>query len=106
MIDEKESKRWTVIHSSDIKLELLQLFRANPKLAYSSAMMAEQIGRPKEEIQLELDALLALRVIIKAGDPESFWLNEDEDKEIRTQMARDLLKGCGHTIRNYCERLC
>lgn len=105
-MDGKESKRWTVVHSSDIKLELLRLFRANPKLAHSSAEIAKQVGRTNEEIQPELDTLLALRIIIKTGDPESFRLDKDEDREIRAEMVRDLLKGCDLTIRNYCEGLC
>ena len=44
MIEPEESKMWAMFLSSDIKLELLRLFRTNPKLASTSDEIANQIN--------------------------------------------------------------
>jgi hypothetical protein len=41
MVEPEEMKIWTRLLSSDIKLELLQLFHSNPKLTYSVEEIAK-----------------------------------------------------------------
>jgi len=105
MIEPEESKAWAVFLSSDIKLELLRLFHTNPKLTSTSEEVAKQIGRTKDEIQPELDDLLAIGVIKKISQG-SFCIDEDKDREIQAQITRYLLKGCNWTPRGYCETFC
>lgn len=106
MIEPEESKVLAMLLSSDIKVELLLLFRTNPKLVSSSEEIAKQIGRSKDEIRPELNDLLAIGVIKKIGNQGSFCLDEDKDREIRAQVYRYLLKGGNWTIRSYCETFC
>jgi len=105
MIGQKDSNFWAVFLSSAIKLELLRLFRTNPKLTSSIGEIAKQVGRPINEIQPELNDLFAIGVIKKI-DNLSFCLDEDKDREIQAQISRYLLKGTNWTIRNCCETLC
>jgi hypothetical protein len=89
-----------------IKLELLRLFRTNLKLTSTSEEIVKQIGRTEDEIQPELNDLLAIGVIKKIGNQGSFCLDEDKDREIQAQISRYLLKGGNWTIRSYCETFC
>jgi DNA-binding IclR family transcriptional regulator len=95
-----------VLLSSDIKLELLRLFRTNPKFTFSSAEIAKQIGRTKDEIQPELNGLVAIGVLKRTGGLESFCLDEEKDREIRAEISRYLLRGENWTTRSYCETIC
>jgi len=97
---------WAEFLSSDIKLEILQLFHTHPKLTSSSEEIAKQIRRTKEEIQSELHVLVTMGVIRKNGEPGLFCLGEDTDRDVQTQICRYLLRGTDWTTSNYCERFC
>lgn len=97
---------WALFLSSEIKLEILQLFHTHPKLTSSSEEIAMQIGRQKDEIQPELTSLLTIGVIKKADNLGSFCLDEDKDREIQDQIYRYLLRGEPWTTRNCCETFC
>lgn len=99
-----ESNAWIALLSSDIKLELLRLFRNNPKLTFGSEEIAKQIGRTSDEIQHALTDLLVIGVIKKIGNRQLFCL--DADRDFQAQLFRYLLKGVNWTPRNYCERFC
>ena len=90
MTELEESKVWAVLLSSDIKLEVLRLFHTNPKLASSSEEIAKQTGRTKDEIQPELNDLLAIGVIKTIGKLGAFCLDEERDREIQDQISRYL----------------
>ena len=106
MKEQEESYAWSALLSSDIKLELLHLFRTNPKLTFGIEEIAKLIGRAKEETETKLGELLGMGVIRSISDTEVFCLDEDKDREYRTQMVHDLLKGCDWTVRNHCKRVC
>ncbi len=93
MVEPEASKMWAKLLSSDIKLELLQLFHTNPKLTYSVEEIVKQIGRTKDEIEPELNDLLVIGVVKKTGTLESFCLDEQKDREIQAEISRYLLKG-------------
>jgi predicted transcriptional regulator len=93
MVDPEASKVWARLLSSDIKLELLQLFHSNPKLTYSLEEIAKQIDRTKDELEPELNDLLAVGVIKKIGNLGSISLDEEKDREIQAQISRHLLRG-------------
>jgi hypothetical protein len=101
-----ESNVWMVLLSSDIKLELLRLFRTNPKFTFSSAQIAKQIGRTKDEIQPGLHDLVAIGVLKRTRGPDSFCLDEDKDREIQAEISRYLLRDGNWTTRSYCETIC
>lgn len=84
---------WAKLLSSDIKLELLQLFHTNPKLTYSIEEIAKQIGRTIGELESELNDLLVIGVVKKTGTLESFCLDEQKDREIQAEISRYLLRG-------------
>jgi hypothetical protein len=98
MTEPEESKVWAVLVSSDIKLEVLGLFHTSPKLASSSEEIAKQTGRTEDEIQPELNHLLAIGVIKKIGNLGSFCLDEDKDREIQAQISRYLLKNSRKSV--------
>lgn len=105
-MDQDEPDPWSAFLSSDIKRELLRLFRSNPKLTLSSDEIAKQIGRISDEIQPELTDLLVIGVIKKIGDRQLFYLDENKDRDLQTHISRYLLKGVDWTPRSYCERFC
>jgi hypothetical protein len=105
-MEPKQLDIWAALLSSDIKLEILQLLHTHPKLTSGSEEIAKQIGRTKEEIQPELNSLLAIGVVKKADNYGSFCLDEDKDREIQDQIFRYLLKGDTWTTRSYCETFC
>jgi predicted transcriptional regulator len=93
MVDPETSNVLARLLSSDIKLELLQLFHSNPKLTYSVEDIAKEIGRTKQELEPELNDLLAVGVIKKTGNLKSICLDEEKDREIQAQISRQLLRG-------------
>jgi len=97
---------WAALLSSDVKLEILQLFHTCPKLTSRCEEIAKQIGRTNAETQSELNDLLAVGVIKKTDKHGSFCLDEDKDREIQDQIFRYLLRGGTWTARSYCERFC
>jgi len=106
MMDQEELNAWSAFLSSDIKLELLRLFRNNPKLTFDSDEIAKQMGRNDIEIQHGLTDLLVIGVIKKIGSQQLFCLDENKDRNFQAQLSRYLLKGVTWTPRNYCERFC
>jgi len=104
-MDQEESNVWSAILSSGIKLELLRLFRNNPKLTFDGAEIGKQIGGNDVEIQGGLTDLLVIGVIKKIGN-QFFCLDENKDRAFQAQLSRYLLKGVTWTPRNYCERFC
>jgi len=105
-MESNKSNAWITLLYSDIKVELLRLFHTNPKLTRSSEQVAKQIGRTKDEIQHELNYLVAIGILKRIGGPESFCLDEDKDREIQAKIFRYLLRGEDRTTRNYCEGIC
>jgi predicted transcriptional regulator len=93
MVEPEASNVLARLLSSDIKLELLQLFHSNPKLTYSVEDIAKEIGRTKRELEPELNDLLAVGVIKKTGNLKSICLDEEKDREIQAQISRHLLGG-------------
>jgi predicted transcriptional regulator len=93
MVDPETSNVLARLLSSDIKLELLQLFHTNPKLTYSVEEIVKQIGRTKDETEPELNDLLVIGVVKKTGTLESYCLDEQKDREIQDEISRYLLKG-------------
>lgn len=106
MVDQDELNMWSALFSSDIKLELLRLFRNNPKLSFDSDEIAKQMGRNDFEIQDALTDLLVVGVIKKIGNQQLFCLDENKDRDLQAQLSRYLLKGVTWTPRNCCERFC
>jgi len=106
MIDQEELNVCSAFLSSDIKLELLRLFRNKATLRFDSDEIAKQIGRNDFEIQSALTDLLAVGVIKKIGNQQLFCLDENKDRDLQAQLSRHLLKGVTWTPRNYCERFC
>jgi predicted transcriptional regulator len=90
MVDPETSNALARLLSSDIKLELLQLFHSNPKLTYSVEDIAKQIGRTIDELEPELNDLLELGVIKKIGNLGPICLDEEKDREIQAQISRHL----------------
>ncbi len=93
MVEPDASKMWAKLLSSDIKLELLQLFHTNPKLTYSIEELVKQIGRTIAELESELNDLLVIGVVKKTGTLESYCLDEEKDREIQAGISRYLLRG-------------
>jgi len=106
MMDQEELNVWSAFLSSDIKLELLRVFRNNPELTFDSDEIAKQMGRNDVEIQDGLTDLLVIGVIKKIGNDQSFCLDENKDRDFQARLFRYLLKGVSWTPRNYCERFC
>jgi predicted transcriptional regulator len=90
MVEPEEMKIWTRLLSSDIKLELLQLFHSNPKLTYSVEEIAKEIDRTIDELEPELNDLLAVGIIRMTDNPGSISLDEEKDREIQDQISRHL----------------
>lgn len=105
-MDQEQLNMWSAFLSSEINLELLQLFRNNPKLAFDSDELAKQMGRNDVEIQDGLTDLLVIGVIKKIGNQQLFCLDENKDRDFQTKLSRYLLKGVTWTPRNYCDRFC
>ena len=101
-----ESNVWIALLSSDINLELLRLFHANPKLRCSSEEIAKQIRRTKDEIQPGLNDLVAIGLLNRICGLDSFYLDEDRDREIQAEISRYFLKGGNWTTRSYCDTIC
>ena len=106
MMDQGELNVWSAFLSSDIKVELLRLFRNNPKLRFDGDEIAKQMGRNDVEIQDALTDLLVIGVIKKIGNRQLFYLDENKDRDFQAQLSRYLLNGVAWTPRNYCERFC
>lgn len=105
VMESDESNVCITVLSSDIKLELLRLFHTNPKLTCSSEQMTKQIGRTKDELQHELNDLVAIGVLKRIGGLESFCLDEDKDGEIQAEIFRYLLRGEDYSKLRYAKRL-
>jgi len=106
MMDQEELNVWSAFLSSGIKLELVRLFRNNPKVTFDRAEIGKQIPGNDVEIQGGLTDLLAIGVIKKIGNRQLFCLDENNDRDFQAQLSRYLLKGITWTPRNYCERFC
>ena len=97
---------WSAFLSSDIKLELLRLFRNNRKLIFDRNEIAKQMGRNYVEFQDALTDLLVIGLVKKIGNQQLFRLDENNDREFQAQLSRYLLNGVAWTPRNCCERFC
>ena len=106
MRDQEELNMWSAFLSSEIKRELLRLFRNNPKLTFSRGEIARQVGRSTDEILAELTDLLVIGVIKKIDNEQLFCLDENKDRDFQTQISRYLLRGVNWTPGSYCERFC
>jgi predicted transcriptional regulator len=89
----RERELWAKLLSSDVKIELLQLFRGNPKVAYSADEVAKQIGRNRDELETALNDLVEVGVIRKAGNPGSYQFDEERDREVQARISSYLLRG-------------
>ena len=105
-MDQDELNVCSAFLSSDIKLELLRLFRNNPTRAFDTDEIAKQVGKKGVEIQEGLTDLLVIGVIKKIGNQKLFCLDENKDGDLQAQLSRRLLKGVTWTPRNFCERFC
>jgi predicted transcriptional regulator len=89
----QERELWAKLLSSDIKVEILQLFHVNPKLTYSVEDVAKEVGRATHEVESELNDLLEVGVIKKKNDdPTLLCFDEKKDREIQARISGYLLK--------------
>jgi hypothetical protein len=75
--------------SSDVKTDLLTLFRGNPGLIDGIDGVAQRIGRTPEAIETEVDDLLELGILRKkqVGKIGLLSIQKERDAEIQVAMA-------------------
>ncbi len=95
----KKSSRSLVgrLLSSEVKGDLLVLFRRNPGLIDSSEGVASRIGRRANEIEPDLADLTEIGILdrIKIGRLNAYRLNIKRDIEVQKLVAMNLTKRGG-----------
>jgi predicted transcriptional regulator len=83
--------------SSEVRAELLALFRKSPGLIDRMDGVARRIGRRASEIQADVRALSDLGILSRKrfGKSEVIYFNRNKDGEIQQTICKGLKRGGG-----------